>query len=75
MLAPVINQAKKWGFICQQRQQSNSSWLILPQKDSQRWKLEQVEDSWILAVEDVPQLRLHAQEAIAFLERNRLENS
>lgn len=62
-----------WGFICQI--QESNSWLILPQQPNQRWKLQQVENRWILILGDVPQLRLYAQEAIAFLEARRLENN
>ena len=67
LLDPVVNKARTWGFICQC--QESNSWLILPQNPDQIWKLQQVEERWILSVRDVPQLCLHAQEAIAFLER------
>lgn len=67
MLDPVVSQAITWGYICQ-RQESNS-WLILPQKPDRRWKLQQVEERWILLVGDIPQLSLDTEEAIAFLER------
>ncbi len=73
MLDPVISQAREWGFICQ-RQESNS-WLILPQQSNQKWRLQQIAERWILIVGDVPQLRLYAEEAIAFLEARWLENN
>ena len=73
MLDPVVSQAQRWGFICQF--QESNSWLIFPQQSNQRWKLQQVENRWILILGDVPQLRLHASEAIAFLEAHRLENN
>ncbi len=60
----VINKAKNWGFIC--HYQKSSYWQILPQLN-QRWILQQSEEQWILIVGDVPQLRLHTEEAIAFL--------
>ena len=66
MLDPVVSKAKTWGFIC--KCQELYSWQIIPQNQQQRWKLQQVEDSWILIVGDVPQLRLHPEGAIAFLE-------
>ncbi|WP_036478468.1 hypothetical protein [Myxosarcina sp. GI1] len=66
MLDSVVSQARTWGFICQC--QESNSWLILPQNPDQRWKLQQVEERWILSVGDIPQLRLHTEEAIAFLE-------
>lgn len=65
----VISQAKTWGFTCQY--QESNSWLILPQNPNQRWKLQQVEEQWILSVGDISQLRLHTEEAIAFLESMR----
>ncbi|NJO96843.1 MAG: hypothetical protein HC764_13120 [Pleurocapsa sp. CRU_1_2] len=40
-----------------------------------KWKLQQDEDRWILIVGNIPQLRLHTSEAIAFLESVRLENN
>ncbi len=71
MLDPVISQAMIWGFICDC--QESKSLLISPQPN-QRWKLQQDEDRWILMVGNVPQLRLYASEAIAFLEARWLEN-
>ena len=65
LLDPVVSKAQTWGFICQ-RQESNS-WLILPQQANQKWKLQQKEDRWILSIDNVPQLRLHTEDAIAFL--------
>ncbi len=73
LLDTVVSQARTLDFICQC--QESNYWLILPQQSDQNWKLEQVEDRWILSVGDVPQIRLHTTEAIAFLERVRLENN
>ncbi|MGL5796345.1 MAG: hypothetical protein ACRC06_18460 [Waterburya sp.] len=73
LLDPVISQAKIWEFICQC--QESNSWLILPQQLNQRWKLQQDEERWILLVGNVPQLRLHTSEAIAFLQARWLENN
>ncbi|MEM9510204.1 MAG: hypothetical protein AAGA16_21385 [Cyanobacteria bacterium P01_E01_bin.35] len=61
----LITKAKCWGFVCQH--DDSNSWLILPQKANQRWKLQQAEDRWILSVRDVPQIILNTEEAIAFL--------
>ncbi len=69
LLDPVVNQAQTWGFICQY--QESKSWQILPQKSTQKWKLEQVEKRWILSIDDIPQLRLDVKEAIAFLANHR----
>lgn len=71
LLDPVVSKAQTWGFICQR--QSANGWLILPQQANRRWKLQQDEDRWILSMGDVPQLRLHTEEAIAFLETRQLE--
>ena len=73
MLDPLVSQAQRWGFICQF--QESNSWLIFPQQSNQRWKLQQVENRWILILGDVSQLRLYASEAIAFLEARWLENN
>lgn len=69
MRQTVLNQAKAWGFVCQEDTQN--SWLIFPQKPKERWKLKSVEDRWLLIIGDVPQVHLHPHEAIAFLERRR----
>lgn len=71
LLDPVVSKAKTWGFICQC--QESNSWLILPQNPDRRWKLQQVEERWILSVGDIPQLRLNPEDAITFLERQNLE--
>ncbi|WP_052055225.1 hypothetical protein [Myxosarcina sp. GI1] len=63
----VVSQARVWGFICNYRE-SNSSWSIAPKKISQRWRLLQAEDRWVLMIGEVSQLYLNAEEAIAFLE-------
>lgn len=71
LLDPVVSQAKAWGFICQR--QSEKGWLILPRQADRRWKLEQVEDRWILSIDNVPQLRLHTEDALSFLTNRRHE--
>lgn len=73
LLNSVISQAKEWGFICQY--QESNSWLIFSLQPDRKWKLQQDEDRWILIVGNIPQLRLHTSEAIAFLESVRLENN
>lgn len=69
MRETVLNQAKAWGFICEQETQN--TWHILPQSPTERWKLKSVGDRWLLIVADVPQINLHPHEAIAFLDRRR----
>ncbi|MEM8720828.1 MAG: hypothetical protein AAGE84_16285 [Cyanobacteria bacterium P01_G01_bin.39] len=61
----VISRAKSLGFICQY--QEPKSWLILPQQAKQRWKLQQLEDRWILSVRDIPQINLTTEQAIDFI--------
>jgi hypothetical protein len=65
----VLNQAKAWGFICEEETQG--IWQILPQQPTERWKMQLVGDRWLLIVGDLPQVNLHHHEAIAFLERRR----
>lgn len=68
MIERVLNQARRWGFIT--RVNEEEVWLILPQQEQQRWKLQQTEDQrWLLSMDDVPQIYLHPHEVIAFLER------
>ncbi|HEY9632794.1 MAG TPA: hypothetical protein V6D14_05280 [Coleofasciculaceae cyanobacterium] len=66
----VLGQALAWGFICDEDLEGNQQ--ILPPKPVQRWKMQQIGDKWLLVVGDIPQVNLHPQEAIAFLERRRL---
>jgi hypothetical protein len=70
MRETVINQAKKWGFICQQT--APDVWIILPQQPKEKWKLELVEDRWLLIVKDIPQIYFHPHEVLAFLDRRRV---
>ena len=71
LLDPVVSKAQTWGFICQR--QSEKGWLILPRQADRWWKLEQVEDRWILSIDNVPQLRLHTEDALSFLTNRRHE--
>lgn len=70
MREAVLNQAKSWGFICEEDTQG--IWQILPQQSTERWKMQLVEERWLLIIGDVPQINLHPYEAISFLERRRL---
>lgn len=53
----------------------SNSWQIFPKQPTQKWKLQQSEERWILIVSDIPQLLLHTSEAIAFLKRYRPKQS
>ncbi len=65
----VLKQAKSWGFICEA--DTHGIWQILPQQSTERWKMQLVEERWLLIIGDIPQINLHPYEAIAFLERRR----
>ncbi|MBE9043946.1 hypothetical protein IQ255_05925 [Pleurocapsales cyanobacterium LEGE 10410] len=52
-------------FLCQLCQENY--WHILPTEQRETWKLTEVDSRWILSVNDIPQLYLNHQEAIAFL--------
>lgn len=70
MRETVLSQAKAWGFVCEEVTQN--TWQIVPQRQTERWKLKSVGDRWLLIVGEIPQINLHPHEAIAFLERRRL---
>lgn len=63
----VFTQAQCWGFIC--KSDAPTRCLILPQKTTESWKLQLVEDKWLLIVNNVPQMLCHPSEAVAFLKR------
>ncbi|MGK7927932.1 MAG: hypothetical protein AB4290_22290 [Spirulina sp.] len=65
MVDAVVNQARIWGFFCEQ---SNQNWQICAREGFGNWTLEQAEDRWILSIRGIPQIYLYASEAIAFLE-------
>lgn len=67
MRETVLNQAKSWGFVCEEDTQG--TWHILPRQPTERWRMKLVGDRWLLLVGDVPQINLHPHEAITFLER------
>lgn len=65
----TLSQARSWGFICNLDIQGK--WQILPQQAVEGWKLQLVEDRWLLIVNGVPQILCHPSEAVVFLERRR----
>lgn len=70
MVENVVTQAIAWGFVCECDLLGNMQ--VLPLQSTERWELCEVGDRWLLLVGGVPQVSLHALEAIAFLERRRL---
>jgi hypothetical protein len=65
----VFRKAKKWGFPCHEVQ--DQSYLILPLSSMEKWQLQFHEGSWLLLVEDVPQIFLISAQALRFLSRHR----
>lgn len=73
MNTQVLNQAQSWGFVCNVSLQGR--WQIFPQDQTEQWKLQQLEEKWLLTVNGIPQLNLHPSEIITFLERRLSNNS
>ena len=44
---------------------------ILPRRKSERWRLNLIEDRWLLSIGNVPQIQFSSQEALAFITRRR----
>jgi len=65
----VFRKAKKWGFPCHEFH--HQSYLILPLSSVEKWQLQFHEGSWLLLVEDVPQIFLISAQALLFLSRHR----
>jgi hypothetical protein len=51
-----------------------NSWEIIPKTTRSTWMLTQTESRWILSIQNIPQLILNEQEAIAFLESQQESN-
>jgi hypothetical protein len=67
----ILDRAHAWGFVCDRS--SNGNWSILPQGKAERWKLQMLEDRWLLMIGNVPQVSCRSEEVIAFLERRRIQ--
>lgn len=67
MMVNLLRQAEVWGFLVESNR--NSNWQVLPQQPTENWKLQQTEDRWLLIIGNVPQVKLHPNEAISFLNR------
>ena len=66
MEKPVLMKAKNLGFLCHLSEEKY--WQILPKQRGATWKLTAADDSrWILSLNNIPQLYLNPEEAIAFL--------
>jgi hypothetical protein len=63
----LLTQAEAWGFLVESNRNGNCQ--VLPQQRSENWKLQQAEDKWLLLIGNVPQVKLHPNEAISFLNR------
>ena len=61
----VIEKAKELGFFCQTNEESK--YEILSNISTKNWKLTESESQWILSINNVPQLSLDRDGAIAFL--------
>ena len=46
-----------------------NNWQILSTQPEESWKLTEVNSWWILSINNVPQINLDSEEAIAFLAR------
>jgi hypothetical protein len=65
--ADILSQAEALGFVCECDLQGSCQ--ILPPQKTERWKLQQVEDRWLLLVGNVPQINCRLCEVMIFLER------
>jgi hypothetical protein len=63
----LLSLAEHWGFFVESDR--NGNLLVLPQQPTESWKLQQTQERWLLIIGNVPQVKLHPDEAIAFLKR------
>jgi hypothetical protein len=70
MMENLLSQAEDWGFLVESNR--NGNWQVLSQQPTENWKLQQTEDRWLLLIGNVPQVKLHPNEAISFLKRRLL---
>lgn len=61
----VIEKAKELGFFCQINKENN--YEIFSKIPTETWKLTKLESRWILSINNIPQLSLDRDAAIAFL--------
>jgi hypothetical protein len=66
----LLSLAETSGFLVQSDRHGNRQ--VLPQQPTEKWKLQQTEDRWLLIIGNVPQVKLHLDDAIAFLKRRLL---
>ena len=64
---PVLNKAKSWGFNTQLNQENN--WQISSNHPEETWQITEINARWILSINNIAQLYLDSEEAIAFLAR------
>lgn len=72
MVEDVVSQALSWEFVCEQDQLGNRQ--IFPLQPTERWELREEGERWLLLIGGVPQVFLHAPEAISFLERRSINS-
>ena len=66
MMESLLSQADPECCLIERDNQGNCQ--IVPKQSTERWKLQQAGDRWLLIVGGVPQVNLSQPEAIAFLE-------
>jgi hypothetical protein len=67
MAQSLLNQASFCGCVCKRDPLGN--WRIFSSQKDAKWELQQVEDRWLLVVDDMPQANLNATQAEGFLKR------
>ncbi|MCG8367339.1 MAG: hypothetical protein MJA27_28885 [Pseudanabaenales cyanobacterium] len=65
----ILGQAVAWGLSYEPDGEDGPK--ILPWRKSERWKLNLIDDRWLLSIGNVPQIRFCSQEALAFIARRR----
>lgn len=67
MTENLLNLAQTRGFVCAKDIQNN--WQIFLPHPTENWKLQQVEDKWLVLIAETPQLLFGLEGAKTFLEQ------
>lgn len=67
MTEHILELARTRRFPCFQNSEGN--WIVQPKDTTERWKLSQAGERWLLAVGGVAQICLTTEEALVFLKR------
>lgn len=67
MTEQILIQAQYWGFTT--RLDDQGKWQVLPKSETEEWILEEIEDRWLLIINNVPQVNLTDDQALCFLKR------